>query len=93
MKNLLSVSFALLIGSVMLAQTVITGTVKDKTGEPIPGANIQFVGKSIGTTADFDGNFELKVGQAPPFSIEVSLIGFSNVVIEITENGQHVLFL
>jgi len=90
MKNLLSVSFALLIGSVMLAQTVITGTVKDKSGQPIPGANVQFVGKSIGTSADFDGNFELKVAQAPPFSIEISLIGFSNVVVEITENGQHV---
>jgi len=36
MKNLLSVSFALLIGSVMLAQTVITGTVKDKSGNQFP---------------------------------------------------------
>ena len=90
MKNLLSVSFALLIGSVMLAQTVITGTVKDKTGQPIPGANIQFVGKSIGTSADFDGDFELRVAQAPPFSIEISLIGYSNVVVQITENPQHV---
>ena len=91
MKNLLSVSFALLIGTVMLAQTVITGTVKDKNGQPIPGANVQFVGKSIGTSADFDGNFELKVAQAPPFSIEISLIGFSNVVVEIIESGQHVV--
>jgi len=91
MKNLLSVSFVLLIGSVMLAQTVITGTVKDKSGQPIPGANVQFVGKSIGTSADFDGNFELKVAQAPPFLIEFSIIGYSNVVVEIIESGQHVV--
>ena len=57
MKKLLSVFIALFIGSVMVAQTIITGTVKEKDGQPIPGANIQIVGKSIGTTTDFDGNY------------------------------------
>lgn len=90
MKKLLSVFVALLIGSVMVAQTIITGTVKEKEGQPIPGANIQVVGKSIGTTADFDGHFELKVMQAPPFSIEVSLIGYSTQSVEITKKEQHV---
>jgi len=50
MKKLLSVLFALLIGSVMVAQTTFSGSVKEaKTGQPIPGANIKVVGKSIGT--------------------------------------------
>jgi outer membrane cobalamin receptor len=90
MKKLLSVSIALLIGSVMFAQTTITGNVKENDGQPIPGANIQVVGKSIGTTADFDGHFELKVMLTPPFTIEVSLIGYSTKSIEITKNEQHV---
>ncbi len=73
----------------MVAQTSITGTVKDtKTGQPIPGANIKVVGKSIGTTADFDGNFVLKVSQNPPFTIEVSLIGFTSKKVEITKDNQ-----
>jgi len=89
MKKLLSVIFVLFIGSVMIAQTTITGSVKDaKSGEPIPGANIKIVGKSIGTTTDFDGNFSFKVAQNPPFTLEVSLIGYSTSKVEITKNEQ-----
>jgi outer membrane receptor protein involved in Fe transport len=89
MKKLLSVFIALFVGLVMVAQTNISGTVTEaKTGQPIPGANIKVVGKSIGTTTDFDGNFSLKVAQNPPFTIEVSLIGFSSTKVEITQNNQ-----
>jgi iron complex outermembrane recepter protein len=89
MKKLLSVFIALFVGLVMVAQTNISGTVTEaKTGQPIPGANIKVVGKSIGTTTDFDGNFSLKVAQNPPFIIEVSLIGFSSTKVEITQNNQ-----
>ncbi|SNR66592.1 TonB-dependent receptor [Lutibacter flavus] len=89
MKKLLSFFVALFIGSVMIAQTSVSGTVKEaKTGQPIPGANIKVVGKSIGTTTDFDGNFSLKIAQNPPFSIEVSLIGYSSAEVEITQNNQ-----
>jgi iron complex outermembrane recepter protein len=91
MKKLLSVFIALFVGLVMVAQTNISGTVTEaKTGQPIPGANIKVVGKSIGTTTDFDGNFSLKVAQIPPFTIEVSLIGFSSTKVEITQSNQTV---
>ncbi|MBL4939579.1 MAG: TonB-dependent receptor [Lutibacter sp.] len=73
----------------MVAQTNISGTVAEaKTGQPIPGANIKVVGKSIGTTTDFDGNFSFSVNEALPFTIEVSLIGFSSIKVEITQNNQ-----
>jgi len=89
MKKLLSVFFVLFISASMLAQTSITGSVIEaKTGQPIPGANIKVVGKSIGTTTDFDGNFSLKIAQNPPFSIEVSLIGYSSTEVEITRDAQ-----
>lgn len=91
MKKLLSIIFVLFMGSVMFAQTSITGTVKEaKTGEPIPGANIKIVGKSIGTTTDFDGNFSFKVAQNPPFTLEISLIGYSLTKVEITQSEQKV---
>lgn len=91
MKKLLSVIFVFFVGSVMVAQTTISGTVKEaKTEQPIPGANIKVVGKSIGTTTDFDGNFSLTVNQNPPFTIAVSLMGFSVVKVEITQNNQKV---
>ncbi|MHB1148576.1 MAG: TonB-dependent receptor [Lutibacter sp.] len=89
MKKLLSIIFVLFMGSVMFAQTSITGSVKEaKTGEPIPGANIKVVGKSIGTTTDFDGNFSFKVAQNPPFTLEVSLIGYASTKVEITRSEQ-----
>lgn len=75
----------------MVAQTTISGTIKEaKTEQPIPGANIKVVGKSIGTTTDFDGNFSLTVTQNPPFTIAVSLMGFTTVKVEITQNNQKV---
>ena len=90
MRKLLSVFFVLFISTSMLAQTSVLGSVIEaKTGQPIPGANIKVVGKSIGTTSDFDGNFSLKIAQNPPFSIEVSLIGYSSTEIEITQNNQN----
>lgn len=91
MKKLLSIIFVLFMGSVMFAQTSITGTVKEaKTGEPIPGANIKVAGKSIGTTTDFDGNFSFKVAQNPPFTLEISLIGYASTKVEITKSEERV---
>jgi len=91
MKKLLSIIFVLFMGSAMFAQTSITGTVKEaKTGEPIPGANIKVEGKSIGTNTDFDGNFSFKVAQTPPFTLEISLIGYASTKVEITQSEQTV---
>ncbi|MGV6860478.1 MAG: TonB-dependent receptor [Putridiphycobacter sp.] len=89
MKRLLSAAFALLITTTLFAQTSISGVVVDaKSDQPIPGANIKVVGKPLGTTADFDGNFTLTVNQNPPFSIAVSLIGYSTKTIDITQANQ-----
>jgi TonB-linked SusC/RagA family outer membrane protein len=45
----------------MYAQTEITGTVVDGTGEPIIGATVMEKGTSNGAITDLDGNFKLKV--------------------------------
>lgn len=39
---------------------IITGTVTDSEGEPLPGASIVEKGTSNGTVTDFDGNFSMK---------------------------------
>ncbi len=77
--------------TMLMAQTTVTGTVTDEqSGQPIPGANIKVVGKSLGTSADFDGNYTLDVSQNPPFTIEISIIGYSSTTVEITQNNQKV---
>ena len=77
----------LFLGTTLIAQTTVTGTVKDaKSGETLPGVSIRVSGKSIGTSTDFDGKFTLNVNQAPPFKIEASYIGYATQVIEVTGN-------
>ncbi len=90
-KRVLLIAFVLLGSSVMFSQTTVTGTVKDaKTGETLPGANIKISRKAVGTTTDFDGNFVLKVADKPPFTIEVSMLGYGITKVEITKNNQKV---
>ncbi len=70
------------------AQTTVKGTVNDASGLPLPGANIIVVGTSTGVVTDFDGNFSLNVDQNPPFSIQVSSVGFETLTQEITKNNE-----
>ncbi len=91
-KKTIFFAFVLLTSFTMLAQTTITGVVKDaKTGETLLGANIKVSGKALGTTTDFDGKFSLKVADAPPFTVEISMLGFVAVSVEITKNNQEVM--
>lgn len=90
-KKILFVAFIAFGSLAMVGQTTITGTVKDaKTGETLPGANIKVANKAVGTTTDFDGNFELKVTDNPPFTLEISMLGFQIKEVEITKKIQKV---
>ncbi|PQJ76745.1 TonB-dependent receptor [Polaribacter glomeratus] len=90
-KKILLVAFIALGSLAMVGQTTVTGTVKDaKTGDLLPGANIKISRKAVGTSTDFDGNFVLSVTEKPPFTIEVSMIGFQTKSAEITKNNQKV---
>lgn len=75
---------------ISFAQTTITGTVVDKSNQPIPGANIKIVGEAIGTVTDFDGNFSLTTQKTPPFSVEVSSIGFATQKVEVKTKNQKI---
>lgn len=87
--NKLFVVLAMLCGVFVFGQTTVSGTVTDSnTQEPIPGVNIKVVGKSIGTSTDFDGLFTLKVAEQIPFSIEISSVGYESKTLEITEEDQ-----
>jgi len=41
-------------------QSEITGTVKDKSGNPLPGVTVSIVGKKVGTLTGFDGDYSIK---------------------------------
>ena len=87
MKTIITI-FCLCFSVVAFSQTTVTGNVVDQNQEPVLGANVIVIGSSVGTATDFDGNFSLKVDVAPPFSIEISSIGYQSVTQEVTENNQ-----
>lgn len=53
----------------------ITGTVKDETGQPLPGASVLVKGTNIGTDTDFDGNYSLSVSNDAT-TLVISYVGF-----------------
>ena len=89
MKTILK-TLVLLFCVASFAQTTVKGTVNDDSGLPLLGANIIVVGTSTGVVTDFDGNFTLNVSQNPPFSIQVSSVGFETLSQEITKNNETV---
>ena len=65
----------------------LTGTIVDQQGEPIIGANIIEKGTSNGTVTDFDGNFNLNVGNNAVLNI--SYIGYLEQ--EVATQGKNTL--
>ena len=67
-----------------LAQSIsVSGTVKDASGETIPGANVVQKGTTNGVLTDFDGNFTIKVDKGA--TLVVSYIGYETV--NVVANG------
>ena len=64
---------------------IIRGRVNDEqTNEAIPFANVVLQGSSVGTTTDFDGNYELVDVPAGIQNIQVSFVGYEpKTVFEI----------
>lgn len=70
-----------------VVQTMISGSVTDSKGNPLPGASVVEVGTSNGTTTDFDGNFKLAVDNENA-TLEVSFIGFTTQKVTANANTE-----
>lgn len=66
-------------------QKTVTGTVIDETGEPLIGATVKVVGKSIGAITDFDGHYSLTV-PADTKQLSFSYVGYKDYIADITSN-------
>ena len=87
MKSIFSILLLFCFG-LTYSQTSISGTVLYDSGLPIPGANVIVVGTSSGTVTDFDGKFNLTTDSEPPFTIQISSVGFTTSNQEVTANNQ-----
>ena len=49
----------MLLSTAFVAQSTISGTVKDTYGNFVPGVNILLKGTTMGANTDFDGKYEI----------------------------------
>jgi hypothetical protein len=63
-------------GYVQAQETIVKGKVTDAgSGDPIPFANVIFLGTTIGVTTDFEGNYLIRT-QRPADTLEVRYVGY-----------------
>ena len=76
--------------SLSFAQNTISGVVTDSNNQPIPGANIAIVGEKATTVTDLDGVFALKTAKKPPYTINVTSIGYTSKKVTVSSTSQKV---
>ena len=75
---------------------VVTGTVQDETGAPLPGAAVLVKGTTNGTITDLDGNFSIDVASDAVLVIsylgytpkEVAVAGLSSLSIQLEPDAR-----
>ncbi|SDZ99065.1 TonB-linked outer membrane protein, SusC/RagA family [Xylanibacter ruminicola] len=64
-----------------LAQSLIKGTVKDVSGDPIIGASVKVQGSKSGVITDFDGNFSVQAENNA--TLVISYIGYTTETVKV----------
>jgi TonB-linked SusC/RagA family outer membrane protein len=95
-RKLLSMLFVLLaFPTMLLAQSVVKGNVKDGNGEPVIGATVKVSGTQQGAITDIDGNFSVQASSNATLTIsyvgyvtqQVALGGRTNISVTLQEDN------
>ncbi len=70
------------IGQLIAQDRTLSGTIKDETGQALPGVNVLLKGTNRGTNSDGDGAFKLSVPSAG--TLVISSVGFETKEIGFT---------
>ena len=65
-----------------LAQSLVKGTVKDVSGDPIIGASVKVQGSKSGVITDFDGNFSVPAENNA--TLVISYIGYTTETVKVS---------
>ena len=57
----------------------LAGTVVDDLGDPLPGANVQLSGTTLGAATDFDGNYRIIGVPVGNYDVTASFVGYQSV--------------
>ena len=82
---IVTISFNLTISTAYAQQTQVSGTVYNADdGSTMAGVNVVVKGKLVGTSTQVDGSFSFVVDEEPPFTIVLTMVGFSSKEVELT---------
>src|SRR5690606_24102186 len=70
-------------GSVVLAQSTVSGTVRNTSGEPVPRINVILAGTYDGSSTDEGGFFSFETIETGEFGLELEGSGFVSQIITI----------
>jgi TonB-dependent starch-binding outer membrane protein SusC len=59
----------------------VSGTIKDQSGNPMPGVNILLKGTTNGTSSDADGKFAVQA--SPDDVLQISFIGYKSLEVSV----------
>jgi len=88
-RSLFLCVFFLILSNIINAQTIITGTVLDKSDEAVMFANIVVLKNSkiiTGTITDIKGEFKIETQETGDFDIQISFVGFNTFSKAINSN-------
>jgi len=87
MKKSIILPLILGVSSIISAQNRVKGIVIDEQGEPLMGANLVWVGSSIGGTTDIDGRFNIETTKNEK-RLAVSYIGYNSDTIAVAATNK-----
>ena len=84
-KQLLLIFIFTFLGALLpytlFSQTIISGTITEKNGTPILGANVYLDGTYDGASSDIDGNFSFTTEETGTQTLKVTFISFEEYVL------------
>ena len=79
---------AAIVTSVSVSKVeVVTGTIKDKKGEPLIGVSVKIKGTNLGATTDVNGNFKISLPTGNE-TLVISYIGFESQQVAVAGRKQ-----
>ena len=76
--------------SAVNAQSSVSGTTKDSSGEPLAGVTISIKDSKKGESSDFDGNFTINNLENATYTFIASYIGFKTVEKQVVIDGKDI---
>ncbi len=81
----MSIVFVLILNLGYAQQLTVKGTVKDKSGEPLPGAEVMNLNSGKAVIADFNGKFTIEAQKGD--KLKVHYLGYKSKIIPVTSES------